>query len=107
MHAAIGYQQATAAADARIAAALEKALNAEEHYANEADDRATTTMTTGASGVLVPGRLRVGRLARAWPGRRSDSVRRARYRRLGTPVTRAGAQRAGDGNRTRIVSLGS
>jgi integrase len=49
MQAAIGYQHATAAADARIAAALEKALKPDEHQADEADDD-----DDGASGVLVP-----------------------------------------------------
>ena len=47
MQAAIGYQHATAAADARIAAALESALRAEDDQADEDGDE-------GASSVAAP-----------------------------------------------------
>ncbi len=52
MQAPLGYQHATAAADARIAAVLEKALTP----ADEDDDRADDDGEDGAAGVPVPAR---------------------------------------------------
>jgi hypothetical protein len=54
MQAAIGYQHATAAADARIAEALEKALNGAGDQADDDSDQGDGDDDDGASGVLVP-----------------------------------------------------
>lgn len=55
MQAAIGYQHATAAADARISAALERALNAGDDQADEDEDQGDDDEDDGLSGALVPG----------------------------------------------------
>ena len=104
MHAAIGDQHATAAADARITASLEK-LNAGDDQADEDDGQGDDDDDDGASGAAVPASSEAA-CGPLWPDRRSDSLRGAGYRRGSGPVTWAGAERAGDGNRTRIVSLG-
>jgi hypothetical protein len=54
MQAAIGYQHATAAADARITASLEKALNAGDDQADEDDGQGDDDDDDGASGAAVP-----------------------------------------------------
>ena len=57
MQAAIGYQHATAAADARIAAALEKPLNPAEEtedQADDGDDQADDDGDDAAAGVPAP-----------------------------------------------------
>ena len=53
MHAAIGDQHATAAADARITASLEK-LNAGDDQADEDDGQGDDDDDDGASGAAVP-----------------------------------------------------
>jgi integrase len=64
-----------------------------------------TTMTAPPGRSFRPGDCAC--VARAWPTDRSEPAGRASYRRGRGPVTWAGTRRAGDGNRTRIVSLGS
>jgi hypothetical protein len=109
MQAALGYQHATATADTRIAAALEAALNP---MTTMPTTRIKIRVTTRATTMTAPtGRsFRPGDcacVARAWPTDRSEPAGRASYRPGRGPVTWAGTRRAGDGNRTRIVSLGS
>jgi len=80
MQAALGYQHATATADARIAAALEAALDPDEDHADDEDqaqgDDQGDEDDDGAAGALDPGRV----TAALWPvcGPWADSSLRGR-----------------------------
>lgn len=94
MRASLIYQRATSEADERIADRLAKLVDQHRRTPPDDDDP-----HGGRSGALVP--------ARCWPQLRVDlDTTKAQVRR-GLPLTWAFALRADDGNRTRVLSLGS
>ena len=102
MRAALIYQQATSDADEQIADRLsdlvdEQRKDADDNKDGDDDDPGWPGRGTG-SGALV---------SRAWPARRRSSIRENPQVRSAGLLAWGFVRGADDGNRTRILSLGS